>query len=139
MIPKGNKIPFLLEYFYIFNVTIYVCPAICGNICCGIIYTTGRVWYGELESSNMNRVRNLASECAVLLENDGTLPIASPCSVALYGTGARYTVKGGTGSGDVNSRFEVSIEEGLEAAGVVITTKGWLDRYDEAKNKHFEE
>ncbi|MBP5653961.1 MAG: glycoside hydrolase family 3 protein [Clostridiales bacterium] len=93
----------------------------------------------ELESSNMNRVRNLASECAVLLENDGTLPIASPCSVALYGTGARYTVKGGTGSGDVNSRFEVSIEEGLEAAGVVITTKGWLDRYDEAKNKHFEE
>jgi hypothetical protein len=35
----------------------------------------------------------------VLLENNGVLPLASPCPVALFGSGARRTVKGGTGSG----------------------------------------
>ena len=51
--------------------------------------------------------------------------------MALYGSGARRTVKGGTGSGEVNSRIFVSAEEGLEAAGFRITTKAWLDRYGE--------
>ncbi|MBO4579923.1 MAG: glycoside hydrolase family 3 protein [Clostridiales bacterium] len=92
-----------------------------------------------IEATNSNRVRNLASECAVLLENDGTLPLAAASSVALYGTGARYTIKGGTGSGDVNSRYEVSIEEGLESQGISVTTKGWLDRYDEEKARQFAE
>ena len=92
-----------------------------------------------IEASNTNRVRNLASECAVLLENDGTLPLPASSNIALYGTGARHTIKGGTGSGEVNSRHEVSIEEGLEAQGVTITTKGWLDRYDQKKKEHFDE
>ena len=63
----------------------------------------------------------------VLLKNDGVLPFRNPRKVALYGNGARETVKGGTGSGDVNSRFAVSIEQGLEESGFVITTKKWLD------------
>ena len=92
-----------------------------------------------IEATNTNRVRNLASECAVLLENDGTLPLPASSNIALYGSGARHTIKGGTGSGDVNSRHEVSIEEGLEAQGVTVTTKAWLDRYDEMKDKHFKE
>ena len=60
-----------------------------------------------IEATNTNRVRNLASECAVLLENDGTLPLPASSNIALYGSGARHTIKGGTGSGDVNSRHEV--------------------------------
>ena len=79
------------------------------------------------EIDHMNLSRQLAGECVVLMENDGTLPIA-PGKIALFGGGARQTVKGGTGSGDVNTRSYVTIEEGLEDAGFTITSKAWLDR-----------
>ncbi|MDE7246726.1 MAG: glycoside hydrolase family 3 C-terminal domain-containing protein, partial [Lachnospiraceae bacterium] len=52
--------------------------------------------------------------------------------IALYGSGARQTVRGGTGSGDVNTRSDITIEQGLERAGFWITTKSWLDRQDAA-------
>ena len=74
--------------------------------------------------------RKAAAEGIVLLENDGVLPIAPGSKVALYGGGARYTIKGGTGSGSVNNRSNVSIDEGLRAAGLHITTDAWLDDYD---------
>ncbi|MGN0323291.1 MAG: glycoside hydrolase family 3 protein [Oliverpabstia sp.] len=83
------------------------------------------------ELDHMNLVRGLAGECMTLLENDGTLPLKHVGNIALYGNGARHTVKGGTGSGDVNSRKVVTIEEGLEDAGFTVTTKGWLQRYDD--------
>lgn len=79
------------------------------------------------EQEHLDRVRRLAGECMVVLENRGVLPLAGPCKVALFGNGARATVKGGTGSGDVNARFVVTIEDGLEAAGFTVTTKDWLD------------
>ncbi|MCI8623324.1 MAG: beta-glucosidase [Provencibacterium sp.] len=72
--------------------------------------------------------RRLAGECMVLLENRGALPFKETGKIALFGNGARQTVKGGTGSGDVNARRTVSVEEGLQNAGYVITTAGWLDR-----------
>lgn len=91
------------------------------------------------EQQHMELSRKLAGECVVLMENDGTLPLA-PGKLALYGSGARRTVKGGTGSGDVNSRFVVTAEEGLERAGFTILTKDWLDHQDqhvqEAKDAH---
>ena len=83
----------------------------------------------EREIDNMNLVRKLAPECVVLLRNNGVLPLKDT-RIALYGNGARHTIKGGTGSGDVNSRFCVSIYEGLKKEGVEITTDNWLDRYD---------
>ncbi|MCR4934902.1 MAG: fibronectin type III-like domain-contianing protein, partial [Oscillospiraceae bacterium] len=49
--------------------------------------------------------------------------------LALYGSGARRTVQGGTGSGEVNSRGFVTAEDGLEAAGFTVTSKAWLDAY----------
>ena len=85
----------------------------------------------DMEIRHMNTVKELAGECVVLLENDGTLPIQFPGKIALYGNGATHTVKGGGGSGEVNTRTEVNICEGLEAAGFDIVSKGWLDRYDE--------
>lgn len=103
--------------------------------------TTDEITSMELE--HMDTVRKLAAECMVLLKNDGTLPLkGSKGNIALFGNGARHTVKGGTGSGDVNSRTVINIEQGLEDAGFTITTKSWLDRYDRrletAKNEYRE-
>lgn len=83
----------------------------------------------ELELKNRALARKAAAEGFVLLENDGTLPLKEK-KIALYGSGARMTVKGGTGSGAVRERCSVTIAEGLEAAGYEITTKEWLDRFD---------
>ncbi len=93
------------------------------------------------ERRNMERARRIAAQGMVLLENNGILPFLDHArKIALFGNGARHTVKGGTGSGDVNSRFVVNVEQGLLEAGFVVTTKDWLDRYDkaveEAKNTY---
>ncbi len=85
----------------------------------------------DYELQHAATVRRLAPECTVLLKKDGTFPLAAPGKIALYGAGARRTIKGGTGSGEVNSRYFVTIEEGLENAGFEITTKRWLDAWDE--------
>ena len=82
----------------------------------------------EIEHNRL--LREHGAECVVLLKSDGSFPLDGPCRLALYGSGARRTVKGGTGSGEVNSRFFVTAEEGLEAAGFRIASKAWLDRYD---------
>ena len=76
--------------------------------------------------------RKLAYEAAcegiVLLENDGTLPL-QPGKIALYGSGAISTIKGGTGSGEVNERYSVNIYDGLVNAGFTVTSQSWLDEY----------
>lgn len=84
----------------------------------------------DREQQHVDRMRTIAPECMVLLRHNEDFPLQQPCQVALYGSGARHTIKGGTGSGEVNSRFFVSVEEGLENAGFTITTKDWLDSYD---------
>lgn len=84
-----------------------------------------------LERANRGIALQAALEGAVLLENDGALPFSEGTRrLALFGSGARKTVKGGTGSGDVNERSCVNVEEGLEREGFRIVTKGWLDAYD---------
>lgn len=75
-------------------------------------------------------LRENGAECTVLLKKDGHFPLAKACELALYGNGARRTIKGGTGSGEVNSRFFVTVEDGLKNAGFTITSSSWLDRYD---------
>lgn len=94
------------------------------------IYATKNPEITRREIDHMAMSRNLAGECVVLMENDGTLPLSGTCTLALYGSGARHTIRGGTGSGDVNTRSVVNIEQGLENAGFKITTKNWLDRQD---------
>jgi len=83
----------------------------------------------ERERRNLMLSHEAACEGIVLLENDGVLPLA-PCKLALYGAGSQYTIKGGSGSGEVNVRHSVSVMEGLEAAGFEIVSKDWIDRYD---------
>ena len=86
----------------------------------------------EYERKHQEEVRRLAGECMVILENDGALPLKENTKkLALFGTGARHTIKGGTGSGDVNVRESISIAQGLEEAGFELVTGSWLDRYDQ--------
>lgn len=80
------------------------------------------------EQSHRQLSYQAALESIVLLENDGTLPL-TPGNIALFGAGAEYTCKGGSGSGEVNERRSVSIREGLEQAGFTVTTDGWLTQY----------
>ena len=61
----------------------------------------------EFEKEHITKVRELAPECMVLLKNEGILPLQETGKIALYGSGARRTIKGGTGSGDVNVRHYV--------------------------------
>lgn len=85
---------------------------------------------GELELRNRALARAAAAEGFVLLKNEGgALPLRNK-RIALYGMGARKTVKGGLGSGSVEERYSVSIEEGLKNAGYEIATQRWLDDYD---------
>ena len=83
------------------------------------------------EEMHKSLAAEIAAEGMVLLKNNGCLPLDKETkSIALYGIGARQTVKGGTGSGDVNTRSFVSVEEGLESSGFEIITKKLLDEYD---------
>ena len=53
----------------------------------------------ELEKKHNERLSSLASECAVLLKKDEKFPLERAGRLALFGCGARQTIKGGTGSG----------------------------------------
>lgn len=76
-------------------------------------------------------LRTRGAECTLYFKHNGDFPLEAPGQIALYGSGARNTVKGGTGSGDVNSRYFVTVEQALEDAGFTVTTKDWLTAYDE--------
>ncbi|MDY3918913.1 MAG: glycoside hydrolase family 3 C-terminal domain-containing protein [Candidatus Limivivens sp.] len=85
----------------------------------------------QRELDNRKIAREAAAEGIVLLKNEGALPVSKETPVALFGSGARYVMKGGSGSGDVNQRCVVSIEEGFRNAGYQIASRGWLDAYDQ--------
>ena len=82
------------------------------------------------ETAHAALARKAAAAGIVLLRNDGVLPLTPGTSVALLGAGAGHTVKGGIGSGDVNNRANVSIYEGLQAAGVPLTSEDWINYYE---------
>ena len=84
----------------------------------------------EHERKHLEMLRPALAECTVLLRNSGAFPLDGPCRIAAFGNGVRRTVKGGKGSGEVNSRYFINVEKGLEDAGFSITTKAWLDAYD---------
>ncbi|MCI2049634.1 MAG: glycoside hydrolase family 3 C-terminal domain-containing protein [Lachnospiraceae bacterium] len=85
----------------------------------------------EYETRHRKTARCAAAEGMVLLKNEHhLLPLKAGAAIALYGAGATKTVKGGTGSGDVNSRETVSVWQGLKAAGFSIQTEDWLEDFD---------
>ena len=89
----------------------------------------------KYEKDNIERLRPYLAECTVLLKKNGAFPLEGPCRIAAAGSGVRDTVKGGTGSGEVNSRYFVNIEQGLRDAGFTITNPFWPDMYNAFKEK----
>ena len=83
----------------------------------------------QREKENLQVAYRAACEGVVLLKNDGALPLQNK-TVALYGPGASMTIKGGTGSGEVNERHSVTILEGLEDRGFEITTRQWIADFE---------
>ena len=85
------------------------------------------------EKDNIERLRPYLAECTVLLKKNGAFPLDGPCRICAAGSGVRDTVKGGTGSGEVNSRYFVNIEQGLNEAGFTVTNPFWSDMYEPFK------
>jgi len=84
----------------------------------------------DYEKKHIETLRKYLAECTVLLRSNGDFPLDRVGKIAAYGCGVRKTVKGGTGSGEVNSRYFVNVEQGLKNAGFTVTTSKWLDAYD---------
>ena len=62
--------------------------------------------------------RSAATQGMVLLKNEaGALPLPANASVALLGHGSYEVNIGGTGSGDVNEAYAITLVRGLENAG----------------------
>ena len=90
-----------------------------------------------MERAHADLARKAAIEGFVLLQNrNHALPLTEK-KVALYGAGARKTLKGGVGSGEVNERRSVTIEQGLIEMGYEVTSTAWLDDFDAAYDKAY--
>lgn len=75
--------------------------------------------------------RKVAADSAVLLKNDGVLPIGDSRTVALFGRASfdYFTVGYGSG-GDVVAPYKVNLAEGLKNAGVKLE-ETLLKKYDD--------
>ncbi len=89
----------------------------------------------KYEEKHNAYLRANGAECTVLLKKDGAFPLPGLKKIALYGNGARNTIKGGTGSGEVNSRYFVTAEDGFVNAGVEVVSTQWLDAYTVLRKK----
>lgn len=92
---------------------------------------TGEVTKKELE--NRNIAYKTALESIALLKNENVLPLKNP-NIVLYGSGSVFTIKGGAGSGDVNSREPKSIYDEFNSNGFNVLNKEWINNLTLLKN-----
>lgn len=77
---------------------------------------------GELDTpAHRELARDIATEGAVLLQNDGTLPLGDVASLAVIGPNADTAKLGGGGSSEVSPFVQTSPVEGLAARDVNVT------------------
>ena len=85
----------------------------------------------QREIDHKTAAKNIAAQGMVLMENkNNSLPISAKkgTRVALFGQGVYNTIKGGTGSGAVNQRDNVTIQQGFENAGYDIVDTDLIDQ-----------
>ena len=93
--------------------------------------------YLSHEIKHISYLRKQAQECALFLKrenNDFPLNIKEK-KIYLVGSGVRDTIKGGTGSGSLDIHYFNNIEDVFLLEGYEITSKSWLDQYEQLQNK----
>ncbi len=87
-----------------FAVVLTLLLAMLQNVAFAGTVTPGPTQYDpDLWARNVSISRDNAAEGMVLMENNGVLPLKAGTNVAVFGICAENTIKGGGGSGDVNT------------------------------------
>ena len=90
----------------------------------------------ELKAAGLKKVEEVEGEGAVLLKNNGALPLSG--KVSLFGATASSPVYGGTGSGAVSTSDAIGYVSALEKAGLDVTNEALLQWYiDEEYGRDF--
>lgn len=82
----------------------------------------------ELKAAGLAKAREVEAEGAVLLKNNGVLPLTGT-KVSLFGTSAGDPVYGGTGSGAVDTEGAPGFVDSFEEAGLTVLNKPLLSWY----------